>query len=90
MCHFPALHSPFFSCIRFSYAPPLTVVLLRLRALNRLRGGGGKKRKKKVYTKPKKIAHKNKRVQLAVLKYYKVDDNGKITRLRKDCPECGE
>jgi len=28
-------------------------------------------------------------MQLAVLKYYKVDDNGKITRLRKDCPECG-
>jgi ubiquitin-small subunit ribosomal protein S27Ae len=55
----------------------------------RLRGGGGKKRKKKVYTKPKKIAHKHKNVQLAILKYYKVDDNGKITRLRKDCPECG-
>jgi len=52
--------------------------------------GGGKKRKKKVYTKPKKIKHKNKKVKLAVLKYYKVDGD-KITRLRKECPapQCG-
>ena len=30
-------------------------------------------------------------VKLAVLKYYKVDDNGKITRLRRECPSehCG-
>ena len=49
--------------------------MLRLR-------GGGKKRKKKQYTKPKKIKHKHKKVKLAVLKYYKVDGNGKITRLR--------
>jgi len=56
----------------------------------RLRGGG-KKRKKKVYTKPKKIKHKKKKVKLAVLKYYKVDENGKITRLRRECPapDCG-
>merc|ERR1712013_139704 len=47
-------------------------LVLRLR-------GGGKKRKKKNYTTPKKVAHKNKKVKLAVLKYYKVDDNGKIT-----------
>merc|ERR1712127_924875 len=40
--------------------------------------GGGKKRKKKTYTKPKKI-------KLAVLKYYKVDQStGKVTRLRKE------
>merc|ERR1711966_526019 len=53
--------------------------------------GGGKKRKKKTYTKPKKIKHKKKKVKLAVLKYYKVDENGKITRLRRECPhsECG-
>ena len=50
-------------------------LVLRLR-------GGGKKRKKKQYTKPKKIKHKHKKVKLAVLKYYKVDGNGKITRLR--------
>jgi len=57
-------------------------LVLRLR-------GGGKKRKKKQYTKPKKIKHKHKKVKLAVLKYYKVDGNGKITRLRKVCPSCG-
>ncbi len=55
----------------------------------RLRGGGGKKRKKKVYTTPKRIPHKRKNVQLAVLRFYKVDDTGKISRLRKDCPNCG-
>jgi len=59
-------------------------LVLRLR-------GGGKKRKKKQYTKPKKIKHKKKKVKLAVLKYYKVDENGKITRLRRECPtaDCG-
>ena len=53
--------------------------------------GGGKKRKKKVYTKPKKIKHKHRKVKLAVLKFYKVDDNGKIQRLKKECPSpsCG-
>ncbi|KAK5978008.1 Monoubiquitin/carboxy extension protein fusion [Trichostrongylus colubriformis] len=53
--------------------------------------GGAKKRKKKVYTTPKKIKHKRKKVKLAVLKYYEVDDNGKIRRLRKECqsPTCG-
>merc|ERR1712233_257990 len=59
-------------------------LVLRLR-------GGGKKRKKKNYTTPKKIKHKHRKVKLATLKYYKVDDNGKITRLRRECPseECG-
>eukprot|EP01102_Stenamoeba_stenopodia_P005119 TRINITY_DN1562_c0_g3_i1.p1 TRINITY_DN1562_c0_g3~~TRINITY_DN1562_c0_g3_i1.p1 ORF type:complete len:179 (-),score=42.18 TRINITY_DN1562_c0_g3_i1:76-612(-) len=59
-------------------------LVLRLR-------GGAKKRKKKVYTRPKKNKHKKKKVKLAVLKYYKVDDNGKITRLRRECPsqQCG-
>ncbi|KAJ2963858.1 hypothetical protein NQZ79_g1143 [Umbelopsis isabellina] len=53
--------------------------------------GGGKKRKKKTYTTPKKIKHKKKKVKLAVLKYYKVDESGKITRLRRECPTptCG-
>jgi small subunit ribosomal protein S27Ae len=51
--------------------------------------GGAKKRKKKVYTKPKKIPHKHKKVKLAVLKYYKVDANMKVTRLRKESPICG-
>ena len=58
--------------------------MLRLR-------GGGKKRKKKVYTTPKKIKHKHKTVKLAVLSYYKVDDDGKVTKLRRECdnPTCG-
>uniref|UniRef100_A0A061SHH0 Small subunit ribosomal protein S27Ae n=1 Tax=Tetraselmis sp. GSL018 TaxID=582737 RepID=A0A061SHH0_9CHLO len=59
-------------------------LVLRLR-------GGGKKRKKKTYTKPKKIKHKHKNIKLRVLKFYKVDDSGKVQRLRKQCPEpqCG-
>ncbi|KAI8368777.1 ribosomal protein S27a-domain-containing protein [Blakeslea trispora] len=53
--------------------------------------GGGKKRKKKTYTTPKKIKHKRTKVKLAILKYYKVDESGKITRLRRECPNntCG-
>lgn len=51
--------------------------------------GGGKKRKKKTYTKPKKLKHKHKKVKLRVLSYYKVDDSGKVQRLRKQCPSCG-
>ncbi|KAJ8420183.1 hypothetical protein Cgig2_019344 [Carnegiea gigantea] len=49
------------------------------------------KRKKKTYTKPKKLKHKKKKVKLAVLQFYKVDDSGKVQRLRKECPnaECG-
>ena len=59
-------------------------LVLRLR-------GGAKKRKKKVYTTPKKIKHKRKKVKLSVLKFYKVDSDGKIERLRRECPtpECG-
>merc|ERR1711934_904509 len=48
--------------------------------------GGGKKRKKKVYTKPKKIKHKKKKEKLAVLKYYRVEDDGKVTRTRRESP----
>ena len=53
--------------------------------------GGGKKRKKKVYTTPKKIKHKRKKVKLAVLKFYKISDNGEIKRERVECnqPSCG-
>merc|ERR1712119_269288 len=56
----------------------------------RLRGGG-KKRKKKNYTTPKKIKHKHTKVKLATLRFYKVEENGKINRLRRECPlpECG-
>ncbi len=55
----------------------------------RLRGGGGKKKKKKNYTRPKKNKHKHKKVPLAVLKFYKVDDSGVITRTRMECPHPG-
>jgi len=54
-------------------------LVLRLR-------GGGKKRKKKNYTKPKKTKHKHKTVKMAALKFYKVDENDKISRTRKECP----
>jgi small subunit ribosomal protein S27Ae len=59
-------------------------LVLRLR-------GGAKKRKKKTYTKPKKNKHKRKKTKLAFLQFYKVDGDGKVTRLRKECPgeECG-
>jgi len=53
--------------------------------------GGGKKRKKKAFTKPKRVPHKHKNVKLGVLQHYKVDEDGKVTRLRRKCvnPECG-
>ncbi|KAK3034680.1 hypothetical protein RJ639_033635 [Escallonia herrerae] len=59
-------------------------LVLRLR-------GGAKKRKKKTYTKPKKIKHKKRKVKLAVLQFYKVEDSGKVQKIRKECPnaECG-
>ncbi|KAI6220839.1 Ubiquitin-like domain-containing protein [Aphelenchoides fujianensis] len=43
------------------------------------------KRKKKVYTTPKKIKHKRKKVKLSTLKFYKIDDDDNITRLRSEC-----
>jgi len=57
-------------------------LVLRLR-------GGAKKRKKKTYTKPKKAKHHHKTQKLAILKFYQVDDENKITRSRKDCRQCG-
>ena len=47
--------------------------------------GGAKKRKKKVYTKPKKIPHKHKKVKLAVLKFYKVDGQDRVRRWMVVC-----
>jgi len=57
-------------------------LVLRLR-------GGGKKRKKKVYTKPKKVKRVNKTIALQTLKYYRVEGDGKVTRLRKYSPVAG-
>ena len=54
-------------------------LVLRLR-------GGAKKRKKKVYTTPKKIKHKRRKVKMSILKYYKVESDGKVKRLRRECP----
>ena len=51
--------------------------------------GGVKKRKKKVYTTPKVIKRKHKSEKLATLKFYKVDDDGKIVKQRLECPSCG-
>merc|ERR1712054_219498 len=49
--------------------------------------GGGKKRKKKTYTKPKKIKHVKKKVKLAILHCYKVEDDGKVIRMRRESPD---
>jgi small subunit ribosomal protein S27Ae len=57
-------------------------LVLRLR-------GGGKKRKKKVYTKPKKAKRVHKTTPLQTLKYYRVEDGGKVVRLRKYSPVAG-
>jgi ubiquitin-small subunit ribosomal protein S27Ae len=59
-------------------------LVLRLR-------GGAKKKKKKAYTTPKKNKRKPKKVKLAILKYYRVDGGGKISRLRQECTNetCG-
>ena len=56
-----------------------------------LRLCGTAKKRRKSYPTPKKNKHKRKKVKLAVLKYYKVDENVKISRLRRECPsdECG-
>eukprot|EP00088_Acartia_fossae_P020271 TRINITY_DN2189_c1_g1_i1.p1 TRINITY_DN2189_c1_g1~~TRINITY_DN2189_c1_g1_i1.p1 ORF type:complete len:156 (-),score=29.15 TRINITY_DN2189_c1_g1_i1:242-709(-) len=55
----------------------------------RLRGGGGKKKKKKTYATPKRIKHTKKPVKLPVLKYYKVEGDATIKRLRRECPVKG-
>jgi small subunit ribosomal protein S27Ae len=57
-------------------------LVLRLR-------GGGKKRKKKVYTRPKKVKRTHKTTPLQTLKYYRVEADGKVTRLRKYSPVAG-
>ena len=57
-------------------------LVLRLR-------GGGKKRKKKVYTRPKKVKRVHKTVPMQSLKYYRVEADGKVTRLRKYSPVAG-
>ena len=48
-------------------------LVLRLR-------GGAKKRKKKNYTTPKKVKHTKTQVHLPVLKFYNIEDSGKVTQ----------
>lgn len=51
--------------------------------------GGGKKKKKKAYTTKKKNKHRHRKEKLSTLKYYSIDGSGKVTRVRKTCPDCG-
>jgi len=77
------------------FVQDLSLFIQNLQYLNKLFAfrlrGGAKKRKKKQYTTPKKNKHKKKKVKLPVLKFYKVDEHGKVTRLRRECPgeSCG-
>ena len=48
--------------------------------------GGAKKRKKKVFTKPKKNKHKHIKNKLGILKCYKVESDGSVTRVAQQCP----
>ena len=44
--------------------------------------GGKKKRKKKIFTKPKRVPHKHKKVSMAVLNYFSVEGSGKVKKLK--------
>ena len=55
----------------------------------KLLGGKKKKRKKKIYTKPKRVPHKHKKRPKAMLEYFSVDNNLKITKLKIECEKCG-
>ena len=56
-----------------------------------LLGGGKKRKKKRNFAQPKKTRHRHKNVKMAALKYYQVDDDGKVVHLRRHCPKetCG-
>eukprot|EP01054_Gregarina_sp_Poly1_P004302 Gregarina_sp_Poly_1__4301@NODE_2338_length_2260_cov_422_540356_g1494_i0_p2_GENE_NODE_2338_length_2260_cov_422_540356_g1494_i0NODE_2338_length_2260_cov_422_540356_g1494_i0_p2_ORF_typecomplete_len164_score17_41Ribosomal_S27/PF01599_19/6_8e17ubiquitin/PF00240_23/0_00015ubiquitin/PF00240_23/7_8e03IBR/PF01485_21/0_0035Ubiquitin_2/PF14560_6/0_19Ubiquitin_2/PF14560_6/1_8e04zfNADHPPase/PF09297_11/2_3e03zfNADHPPase/PF09297_11/1_4e03zfNADHPPase/PF09297_11/0_27_NODE_2338_length_2260_cov_422_540356_g1494_i0 len=56
-----------------------------------LDGGAKGKKKKKNYTTPKHVPHKRKKVKLAILKYYRIEENS-ITATRISCirPSCGK
>jgi small subunit ribosomal protein S27Ae len=53
--------------------------------------GSAKKRKKKSYTTRKNNKCEKKRIKMSVLRFYRNDENGKISRLRRECTseECG-
>lgn len=50
--------------------------------------GGKRKRKKKVHTTPKKIKHTHKKRSKALLEYFSVEANGKVKKLKQECPNC--
>mmetsp|Transcript_31908 Transcript_31908/g.31177 ORF Transcript_31908/g.31177 Transcript_31908/m.31177 type:complete len:93 (+) Transcript_31908:235-513(+) len=54
----------------------------------KLLGGKKKKRKKKIFTKPKRVPHKHRKRSKALLEYFDVDNNGKITKLKIECEKC--
>ena len=72
--------------LKFYNIKPLSTLHLTCALL-----GGGKKRKKKNFTTPKKTKHVLKKEPMAVLRAYHVDENGKIVRMRRECPneDCG-
>eukprot|EP00658_Telonema_sp_P-2_P007799 TRINITY_DN128_c0_g1_i10.p1 TRINITY_DN128_c0_g1~~TRINITY_DN128_c0_g1_i10.p1 ORF type:complete len:105 (+),score=64.54 TRINITY_DN128_c0_g1_i10:46-315(+) len=45
----------------------------------------------RTYTKPKKIKHKRKKMKLTPLRFYRVEDDDKAGRMRRECPKetCG-
>ncbi|CAD8186279.1 unnamed protein product [Paramecium octaurelia] len=51
-------------------------------------GGKKKKKKKKNFAKPKKKKHRHRKVKLATLKLYNVDNKGVVQRSHKQCPQC--
>lgn len=51
-------------------------------------GGGKRKRKKKIYTNPKRVAHKHRKRSKAVLEYFSVEASGKVKKLKQECPQC--
>ena len=53
--------------------------------------GGAKKRKKKVFATAKKIKHKHRKNKMGILKCYKVEADGTVTRVLQQCPHelCG-
>jgi len=50
--------------------------------------GGKRKRKKKPHTTPKIFKHVHKQRKLQALQYFNVEADGKIKKLKQECPEC--
>jgi small subunit ribosomal protein S27Ae len=50
--------------------------------------GGKRKRKKKVFTTPKIIKHEHLKRSKQALDYFNVEANGKVKKLKQECPQC--